>query len=59
MRQYVWLARSRPIRRLLLAWFLSYAGDLAAFTAASVYVYAAGGAAYVGLLGLLKALPAA
>jgi len=41
----VWLARSRPIRRLLLAWFLSYAGDLAAFTAASVYVYTAGGAA--------------
>ena len=59
MRQYVWLARSRPIRRLLLAWFLSYAGDLAAFTAASVYVYRVGGAAYVGLLGLLKALPGA
>jgi MFS family permease len=57
--QYVWLARSRPIRRLLLAWFLSYAGDLAAFTAASVYVYRVGGAAYVGLLGLLKALPGA
>jgi hypothetical protein len=36
---------------------LSYAGDLAAFTAASVYVYNASGAAYVGLLGLLKALP--
>ena len=59
MRQYVWLARSRPIRLLLFAWFLSYAGDLAAFTAASVYVYDAGGAAYVGLLGLLKALPGA
>ena len=59
MRQYVWLARSRPIRLLLLAWFLSYAGDLAAFTAASVYVYTVGGAAYVGLLGLLKALPGA
>jgi MFS family permease len=55
----VWLARSRPIRLLLLAWFLAYAGDLAAFTAASVYVYEAGGAAYVGLLGLLKALPGA
>ena len=59
MRQYVWLARSRPIRLLLLAWTLSNAGDLAAFTAASVYVYHAGGAAYVGLLGLLKALPGA
>ena len=55
VRQYVWLARSRPIRLLLIAWFLSYAGDLAAFTAASVYVYRVGGAAYVGLLGLLKA----
>jgi len=55
----VWLARSRPIRLLLLACFLAYAGDLAAFTAASVYVYYAGGAAYVGLLGLLKALPGA
>src|SRR6516165_10241441 len=59
VRQYVWLARSRPIRLLLLAWTLSNAGDLAAFTAASVYVYHAGGAAYVGLLGLLKALPGA
>ena len=59
MRQFVWPVRGRPIRLLLLAWFLSYAGDLAAFTAASVYVYHVGGAAYVGLLGLLKALPGA
>src|SRR5262249_11946005 len=59
VRQYLWLARSGPIRLLLLSWFLSYAGDLAAFTAASVYVYRVGGAAYVGLLGLLKALPGA
>jgi len=57
--QYVWLARSRPIRLLLIACGLSYAGDLGAFTAASVYVFHAGGAAYVGLLGLLKALPGA
>jgi hypothetical protein len=57
--QYVWLARSRPIPLLLLACGLSYAGDLGAFTAASVYVLHAGGAAYVGLLGLLKALPGA
>ena len=55
----MWLARSRPIRLLLIAWCLSYAGDLAAFTAASVYVYRVGGVAYVGLLGLLKALPGA
>jgi MFS family permease len=59
VRQYVWLARSRPIRLLLLGYCLAYAGDLAAFTAASVYVYHAGGAAYVGVLGLLKALPGA
>jgi len=56
--QYVRLARSRPIL-LLIACGLAYGGDLAAFTAASVYVYHAGGAAYVGLLGLLKALPGA
>jgi MFS family permease len=59
VRQFVWPARGRPIRLLLVAWGLSYAGDLAAFTAASVYVYHVGGAAYVGLLGLLKALPGA
>jgi MFS family permease len=42
-----------------MAWGLSYAGDLAAFTAASVYAYHAGGAGLVGLLGLAKALPGA
>jgi MFS family permease len=59
VRQYIWLAHSRPIRRLLLAWFVCYAGDLAAFTAASVYAYHAGGAGLVAVLGLLKALPGA
>lgn len=59
MRQYIWLARSRPIRLLLLAWGLCYAGDLAAFTAASVYAYHAGGAGFVGILGLARGLPAA
>jgi hypothetical protein len=48
-----------PPASVRLVRFLSYAGDLAAFTAASVYVYDAGGAACVGLLGLLKALPGA
>jgi Cyclic nucleotide-binding domain len=52
-----WLVRSKAIVRLLAAWGLSYAGDLAAFTAASVYAYHAGGAGLVALLGLLKALP--
>jgi len=56
LRQYTWLARSKPILLLLTAWGLSYAGDLAAFTAASVYAYRAGGAGLVAVLGLLKAL---
>jgi len=59
LRQYTWLARSKPILLLLIAWGLSYAGDLAAFTAASVYAYRAGGAGLVAVLGLLKALPGA
>ena len=59
MRKYVWLAHSRSIRRLLLACGVCYAGDLAAFTAASVYAYHAGGTGLVAVLGLLKALPGA
>jgi MFS family permease len=59
LRQYTWLARSKPILLLLTAWGLSYAGDLAAFTAASVYAYRVGGAGLVAVLGLLKALPGA
>ena len=59
MRQYMWLARSRPILLLLLAWGISYAGDMAAYTVASVYLYHAGGAGYVGLLGVEWALSAA
>jgi MFS family permease len=59
MRQFMWLARSRPILLLLLAWGISYAGDMAAYTVASVYLYRAGGAGYVGLLGLEWALSAA
>ena len=59
LRQYTWLARSKPILLLLIAWGLSYAGDLAAFTAASVYAFRAGGAGLVAVLGLLKALPGA
>jgi hypothetical protein len=55
----MWLARSRPILLLLLAWGISYAGDMAAYTVASVYLYRAGGAGYVGLLGLEWALSAA
>ena len=59
MRHFTWRSRSKPILLLLVAWGLSYAGDLAAFTAASVYAYRAGGAGLVAVLGLLKALPGA
>jgi Cyclic nucleotide-binding domain len=59
LRPYVRLAHGKPILLLLMAWGLSYAGDLAAFTAASVYAYHAGGAGLVAVLGLLKALPGA
>jgi MFS family permease len=59
LRQYAWLARSKPILLLLIAWGLSYAGDLAAFTAASVYAYRAGGDGLVAILWLAKALPGA
>jgi hypothetical protein len=50
-------ASGKSIPLLLTAWCLSYGGDLAAFTAASVYAYHAGGAGLVAVLGLLKALP--
>ena len=52
------LGRPGPIRLLLLAWAVCYAGDLAAFTVASVYAYRAGGAGLVGVLGLAKGVPA-
>jgi Cyclic nucleotide-binding domain len=55
----MWLARSRSILLLLVAWGVCYAGDLAAFTVASVYAYRAGGAGLVAILGLLRALPGA
>jgi len=59
VRPYLWLARNRSIRLLLMAWGLSYAGDLAAFTAASVYAYRTGGAGLVGILGLIRGLSGA
>jgi NHLM bacteriocin system ABC transporter peptidase/ATP-binding protein len=58
VRQYNSLDHGRPIRLLLLAWGVCYAGDLAAFTAASVYAYRAGGAGLVGVLGLARWVPA-
>jgi hypothetical protein len=59
VRQYTWLARSRQIRLLLMAWGVCYAGDLAAFTAASVYAYRTGGAGLVSVLGLARGLSGA
>jgi MFS family permease len=53
------LARSRPIRLLLMAWGACYASDLAAFTAASVYAYRTGGAGLVGIFGLARGLSGA
>jgi hypothetical protein len=50
--------RIGAVRLLLAAWAVCYAGDLAAFTAASVYAYRAGGAGLVGVLGLAKGVPA-
>jgi MFS family permease len=55
----MWLARSRPIRLLLMAWGACYASDLAAFTAASVYAYRTGGAGLVGVFGLVRGLSGA
>ena len=58
VRRYSSLGRIGPIHLLLLAWAICYAGDLAAFTAASVYAYRAGGAGLVGVLGLARGVPA-
>jgi predicted MFS family arabinose efflux permease len=59
LRRSTRLASGKSIPLLLTAWCLSYGGDLAAFTAASVYAYHEGGAGLVAVLGLLKALPGA
>ena len=59
VRRYRPLGRIGTVRLLrLLAWAVCCAGDLAAFTAASVYAYRAGGAGLVGVLGLVKGVPA-
>ena len=56
--RYSLRGRIGPIQLLLLARAFCYAGDLAAFTAASVYAYRAGGAGLVGVLGLARGVPA-
>ncbi len=53
------LFRSPRLRRLQLAWGGFYTGEWASVVALSVYAYRTGGAAAVGLLGLIRMLPAA
>jgi len=49
---------SPPLRRAELAWAGYYVAEWSSFIALSVYVYGFGGAAAVGLLGLVRAVPA-
>jgi MFS family permease len=51
--------RSPELRRVESAWAGYYVADWSAFVALSIYAYDFGGAAAVGLLGLIRALPAA
>jgi MFS family permease len=50
---------SRPLRRLQLAWAGSILGDWAYLVALGVYAYDQGGAVAVGLVGLIRLIPAA
>jgi MFS family permease len=50
---------SPPMRRLQLAWAGYYTGEWAQLVALSVYAYHAGGATAVGILGLVRMIPAA
>jgi MFS family permease len=51
--------RNRSLRRLQLAWMGSIIGSWAYFVALAVFAYEAGGASAVGLVGLIRWLPAA
>jgi MFS family permease len=51
--------RSRTLRRIESAWAGYYVAEWASFVALSVYAYRFGGAVGVGVLGLVRALPAA
>ena len=50
---------SAPLRRLQLAWAGSVLGGWAYLVALGVYAYGEGGAAAVGLVGLIRMIPAA
>ena len=51
--------RSRDLRRLELAWVGSVIGSWAYLVALAVYAYSEGGAAAVGLVGVIRLLPSA
>ncbi|MBA3347014.1 MAG: MFS transporter [Actinobacteria bacterium] len=51
--------RSRDLRRLELAWVGSIIGSWAYLVALAVYAYGEGGAAAVGLVGVIRLLPSA
>jgi len=51
--------RSPALRRVEFAWAGYYVAEWASFVALSVYAYGFGGAAAVGVLGLVRTLPAA
>jgi MFS family permease len=51
--------RSRSLRRLQAAWAGFYVSEWASFVALSVYAYQVGGAAAVGLLGVVRMFPSA
>lgn len=53
------VAASPPLRRLQLAWVGSILGGWAYLVALGVYAYGEGGAAAVGLVGLIRLVPAA
>jgi MFS family permease len=51
--------RNRDVRRVELAWGAAIASEWAHFVALGVFAYEAGGAAAVGIAGLVRLLPAA
>jgi len=53
------VARNPNIRRVELSWLLSIAGQWSYIIALAVYAYGQGGAAAVGLVGVIRLLPAA
>src|SRR5919108_5367557 len=58
-RSFATVFRNRNLRRLELAWGISFTGEWAFVVALAVYAYDAGGALGVGLVGLIRMLPAA